>query len=347
MVVNTPPSPAPTASGKSSIVTVTDVARESGVSVSTVSRIINGTARVAEAKRIAVEAAIARMDFRPNLQARSLKMGTSMTIGILTQDIESPFFTRIMCGIEEGLRDSGYAAIIVSGHWNQKEELKRVGLLMARRIDGMVILNGELNDEQVREFSQRQPVVATGRRLQGHNLFALRLNHELGGYLATHYLLSMGHRRIAHISGPSDHKDAIDRYAGFVRAHQEFGVEVDPELVSQGDFLENGGVLAMTRLLASGQNFTAVFAGNDQSAMGARMVLHRQGIRVPEDISLMGFDDLPVTAYLTPPLTTVRQPLYEIGLYLAHALLKMLGRDVAEVKEPQLELVIRETVKRW
>jgi LacI family transcriptional regulator len=327
-----------------SVVTVTDVAREAGVSVSTVSRIVNGTARVAVDKRLAVEAAIARMDFRPNLHARSLKMGRSMTIGMLAQDIESPFFTRVIRGIEEGLKGSGYAPIIVSGHWNQSEEIERVGLLMARRIDGLVILNGSLADEQIVDIARRQPVVATGRRLEGYNLKTLRLDNELGGYMAASHLLSLGHRRIAHISGPESHEDAVDRYAGFVRAHQEHGLDVDPGIVFQGGFLETGGVLAMTRLLDSGKNFTAVFAANDQSAMGARLVLHRRGIR--EDISLMGFDDIPATEYLTPPLTTVRQPFYEIGLYLAQTLLTMLGRDVPEVTIPGMELVIRETVKR-
>ena len=338
--------PSPDFSDDSSIVTVTDVARAAGVSVSTVSRIVNGSARVSADKRKAVEAMIARMGFRPNLHARSLKMGRSMTIGMLAQDIESPFFTRVIRGIEEGLQGSGYAPIIVSGHWNQKEELDRVGLLMARRIDGLVILNGELSDEQVREIARRQPVVATGRRFEGRNLKTLRLDNEQGGYLAASHLLSLGHRRIAHISGPEDHEDAVDRYAGFVRAHQEYGVEVDPEIVFQGDFLEYGGVLAMTRLLDSGKNFTAVFAANDQSAMGARLALYRRGIRVPEDVSLLGFDDIPVAAYLTPPLTTVRQPFYEIGLYLAATMLGMLGQDVGEIAIPSMELVIRETVKR-
>lgn len=332
--------------GETPIVTVTDVAREAGVSVSTVSRIINGTARVADDKRLAVEAVIARMDFRPNLHARSLKMGRSMTIGMLAQDIESPFFTRVIRGIEDTIKGSGYAPIIVSGHWNQTEEIERVGLLTARRIDGLVILNGALSDEQIVEIARRQPVVATGRRLEGINLKTLRLDNELGGYIAASHLLSLGHRRIAHISGPASHEDAVDRYAGFVRAHKEYGVDVDPGIVYQGDFLEHGGVLAMTRLLDCGKNFTAVFAANDQSAMGARLAMHRRGIRVPEDVSLMGFDDIPATEYMTPPLTTVRQPFYEIGQYLALTMLGMLGRDVAEVAIPAMELVVRETVKR-
>jgi LacI family transcriptional regulator len=339
-------SPPTSLGGATPIVTVTDVARAAGVSASTVSRIVNGTARVADDKRLAVEAAIARMNYRPNLHARSLKMGTSMTIGMLTQDIESPFLARVIRGFEEALRGTGYAPIIVSGHWNEKEEIERVGLLMARRIDGLVVLYGELSDAQLLEISRRQPVVASGRRLQGRNLKTLQLDHEQGGYLAACHLLRLGHRRIAHISGPAAHQDAIDRYAGFVRAHREYGVEVDRGIVFQGDFLESGGVLAMNRLLDCGKNFTAVFAANDQSAMGARLVMHRRGIRVPEDVSLMGFDDIPATAYLTPPLTTVRQPFFDTGFYLAQSLLGMLGHDVGELAVPTMELVIRESVKR-
>ncbi len=331
----------------SSAVTVMDVAREAGVSVSTVSRIVNGTARVADDKRLAVEAAIVRLGYRPNLHARSLKMGTSMTIGILTQKIESPVFNRVMLGIEEGLKDSNYAPIIVSGHWNPKEEMERVQLLMARRIDGLVILNGGLGDDQIREFARRQPVVASGRRLEGPNLRAVRLDNVYGGYIATKHLLGLGHRRIAHLSGPEDHADAIDRYKGYLQAHEEAGLPADPALVFQGEFHENGGALAMTRLLDSGHPFSAVFAGNDQSAMGAHMVLYRRGLRVPDDISLIGFDNLPATAYLTPPLTTVHQPLYEMGQYLAHTLLNMLGHPCEEIEIPDMTLVIRETSKRY
>jgi LacI family transcriptional regulator len=329
-----------------STVTVLDVAREAGVSVSTVSRILNGTARVADDKRAAVEAAIARLDFKPNLYARSLKMGTSMTIGLLTQDIESPFFTRVMKGIEEGLTGSGYAPMIVSGHWNAVEEMERVRLLMARRIDGLVILNGELSNEEVIDIAARIPVVATGRVAQAPDLHTIRLDHENGGYLATRHLLGLGHRKIALITGPDDHLDAIDRISGYRRAFLEIGLEPDPGLIVAGDFTESGGVLAMTRLLESGKSFTAMFASNDQSAMGARMVMHRKGLRVPDDISLIGFDDLPATAYLTPPLTTVRQPLFEVGLSAANVLLRMLGKEREPVEIPPLEVIIRETTRR-
>lgn len=335
-----------TAAAPPAPVTVLDVAREAGVSASTVSRILNGTARVAAEKRNAVEEAIRRLDFRPNQSARSLKMGRTMTIGILAQDIDSPFFTRAMRGIEERLAGTGYAPIIVSGHWNATEEAERIRLLMARNIDGLVILTGHLDERQIVEFARHQPIVVTGRRLTADNLLSTSLDQSLAGYLATRHLLSLGHRRIAHIAGPSDHSDAIERHAGYLRAHEEAGLAADPALTVQGDFLETGGLMAMNRLLDGGHPFTAVFAANDQSAYGARMAMYRRGIRVPDDISIVGVDDLPASAFLTPPQTTVRQPIYEIGRHAASALLRLLGHEVTLDEVPPLELVVRETTRR-
>ncbi|MEO8155357.1 MAG: substrate-binding domain-containing protein [Rhizobacter sp.] len=326
--------------------TLLDVARVAGVSPSTVSRILNGTARVATEKRTAVESAIRQLDFKPNLFARSLKTGTTMTVGILTQDIESPFFNRAMRGIEEGLAGSGYAPIIVTGHWNAKEEGERIRLLIARRVDGLVILTGHLDDKQIIEFARHQPIVVTGRKLEAPHVRGRTLDQEHGGYIATRHLLTLGHKRVAHIAGPPDHIDATQRLAGYMRAHAEAGLSVTPELIVQGDFLESGGLLAMNRLFDSGQPFTALFAANDQTAFGARVAMYRRGIRVPDDLSLVGVDDLPAAAYLTPPITTVRQPIYEIGLFSAHALLNMLGHPNEEVILPPLELIVRETTRR-
>lgn len=328
------------------MVTVLDVARVAGVSVSTVSRIINGTVKVSEDKRLAVEAAISKLEFKPNLFARSLKKGTTMTIGVLTQDIESPFFTRVMSGVENGLLGTGYALIIVSGHWDEHEEAERVRLLMARRVDGLVILTGRLSDELIAEFASHQPIVVTGRRVDAPNVRSIFFPNEDGGYLATRHLISLGHRRIAFIAGPPEHADAVSRFQGYQRALAEAGIASDPALIAQGDFYENGGVFAMNRLLDAGAAFSAVFAANDLTAYGARMVLSRRGIRVPDDVSLVGFDDLPTSAYLTPPLTTIRQPLFEVGQYSANVLLEMLGQEIREVALPPLELIVRETTRR-
>ncbi|MEW6706460.1 MAG: substrate-binding domain-containing protein [Pseudomonadota bacterium] len=323
-----------------------DVAREAGVSPSTVSRFLNGSPRVSPHKREAVERAIKKLDFKPNLFARYLKSGTTMTIGVLGQDIESAFFTRAMRGVEEGLAGTGYAPMIVTGHWNAAEEAERIRMLMARRIDGLVILTGHLADAQIVEFARHQPIVVTGRCLEAPNVRSVGLDQEAGGHLATRHLLGLGHRSIAHIAGPQDQPDAAARRQGYLRALAEAGVKPDPALLVPGDFLEAGGLLAMNRLLDSGLPFTAVFAANDQLAFGARMALYRRGVRVPDDVSLVGVDDLPAAAYFTPPLTTVRQPIHEIGRRAASTLLRMLGHPVEEAALPPLELVVRETTRR-
>jgi LacI family transcriptional regulator len=344
------PSPVATISGidaPPSSVTVLDVAREAGVSPSTVSRILNGTARVTSDKRSAVEEAIRKLDFRPNLFARSLKTGTTMTIGILTQDVESPFYGRAMKGIEAGLAGTGYAPIMVSGHWNAAEESERVRLLMARRIDGLVILTGHLDDRQIAEFARHQPIVVTGRQLDAPQVRAFTLDQEAGGHLATRHLLNLGHRRIAHIAGPSDHTDATDRRAGYERALREAGID-------SGAGAGGAGRLHGKRRPAG-----------DEPAARQRADLHR-GVRGQRPDGLRRAHGA-VSARRArarrrvhpgsrrparpprmppPPMTTVRQPIYEIGLAAAHALLTMLGHPMPAVEVPPLELVVRETTRR-
>jgi LacI family transcriptional regulator len=324
--------------------TMIDVARLAGVSVSTVSRILNGTARVSSDKRESVEAAVKKLQFRPNLSARSLRSGSTQTIGILTQDLESPYFTGGTKGIEQGLLGSGFAPLVVPGHWNRQEELDRARLLMARKVDAMIILGGSLEDAQVVEMAQRQPIAVTGRHLRAPNVFSFSVNQIAGAQMATRHLIELGHRRIAHITGPADHPDAIERKEGFLRAHRDARLSVDPRLLVDGDYLEEGGLLAARRLLKTKLRFTAIFCANDQTLWGARLALHEQGLEVPRDVSLVGFDDMPQCMYMTPPVTTVRQPIHEMGRSAARAVLRALqGTEIDVPPLPELELIVRGT----
>jgi LacI family transcriptional regulator len=327
-------------------VTLMDVARVAGVSPSTVSRILNGTAKVAPAKREAVEAAISELKFRPNLFARSLKTGITMTVGVLTQSIESQFYSRALKGIETGLEVSGHSPIIVSGHWNAATDLASLKLLTSRRVDGVIILTSDISDADVLAAAQQQPVVITERLLEGPNLRSIHLDQKYGGYLATRHLLAQGHTRIAHIAGVENRADARERYLGYLQAHAEAGVEPDPRLLVRGNFTDKGGLVAAQRLIGSGVPFSAIFCANDDTALGARLALYQKGLRVPEDVSLVGFDDMPTSSFMTPPLTTVRQPVYEVGLYAARMLLDMMGYPSEAVQLPPLELMVRETTRR-
>jgi LacI family transcriptional regulator len=328
------------------IVTLMDVARVAGVSPATVSRILNGTAKVGDEKRKAVEDAIATLNFQPNLFARSLKTGITMTVGVLTQAIESQYYSRALKGIELGLQDTGHSSIIVSGHWNAETDVASLKVLSSRRVDGLIILTGCIADADVLAVARHQPVVMTERLLSGPNLHTIKLDQRRGGYLATQHLLALGHTRIAHITGVMNRPDACERYLGYLDAHRDAGVTPDPELVLTGDFTDVQGMAAMNELLGSGKAFTAVFCANDESALGARLALYQHGLKVPQDVSLVGFDDLPASSFMTPPLTTVRQPIFEVGLYAAHTLLNMMGYPADEVVVPPLELMVRGTTQQ-
>jgi len=323
-----------------------DVAREAGVSASTVSRILNGTAKVSDDKRQAVMAAIARTNFAPNQMAQGLKKGRSQTIGIVVQDIASPFFDETLRGVDDGLKGTGFASVIVSGHWNADEESDRIRLLLARKVDGIIVLSGRISDETILRFAQQRPIVSTGRALNTASALGFKMDNEHGAWLAVRHLIELGHRRIAFVSGPANHIDADERLQGYTRALREADIAVDPKLIVEGDFHENSGLLAVNQLFETQQQFTAVFAANDLSAYGVRLCLYRKGIRVPDDVSLVGFDDLPGSSYTTPPLTTVRQPLYDIGLIATNALLRLINGETAHSVVPPLELIVRETTRR-
>lgn len=326
--------------------TLIDVAREAGVSPSTVSRILNGTARVSDAKRDAVQAAIKRTNFAPNQMAQALKKGRSMTIGIVVQDISSPFFDETLRGVDDGLKDTGFTSVIVSGHWNAQEESDRIRLLLARKVDGIILLSGRISDEAILQFAAHRPIVSTGRSLNAKSAIGFKIDNEYGGYLAVRHLVELGHRRIAFVSGPANHTDAIERLAGYRRALAEAGIAFDPDLVAEGDFHEASGLMAVNRLFETKQQFTAVFAANDLSAYGVRLGLYRKGVRVPDDISLVGFDDLPGSAFTAPPLTTVHQPIYDLGRTATTALLALINGEIASGDVAPVELVVRETTRR-
>jgi LacI family transcriptional regulator len=328
------------------MVTVHEVARVAGVSAATVSRFLNGTAKVSEEKRQAIESVIEKLNYKPNVLAQNLKMGSSRTIGVLTQSLVSGYFADALAGIDEALQGTGYAPLIVSGHWHADEEAERIELLIARRVDGLVILSGKLKDAQILKLSQRVPIVAFGRALEGPRAYGFSLDNYRGACDAVEHLVQQGHRDIAFICGPSDHQDALARLAGYRDTLARHKIREKPALVLAGDFQESGGLLAVERLLESGQRFTAIFAANDLTAYGARLALYRRGIRVPDDISVIGFDDLHSSMYTTPPLTTVRQPLLEVGRCLGQAIVKMIGHEPLEIEAPELSLVVRESVRQ-
>ena len=326
--------------------TITDIARQAGVSISTVSRVLNGTTPVTSDKLAAVQAAINNLQYRPNIAAQGLVRGRAMAVGVVTQDIASPFYGLLLSGIEHGLRGSNYHPVFANANWNPQTEAEAFDLILGRRVDGLIVLGGNYPDKELHELAERMPVVAVGRSIKGMEERCLRLDNFQGAYVATNHLLELGHNRIVHIGGIPTHADAIDRRNGYCQALRDHGVEIDERLIVEGNFQENSGLLALEVLLTRGAVFTAMFVANDQMAAGVRLGLYRRGIRVPQDVSLVGFDDQPGSAYSIPPLTTVHQPNFAMGQAAAHSILSLLKGEEPVLPSFSVELIIRESTLR-
>jgi len=312
------------------------------VSASTASRVLSGTTPVAPSKRRAVLAAVAALHYRPNLVAQGLARGRSHAIGVLTQEISHLFYSQILGGIEHGLRGSGYYPVFASG--GTPEDCKRaLDLLLSFPVDALAVVGGSVPDDDLLRIAEQLPLVAIARTLHGLDERCVHVANIEGAYSATRYLIELGHRRIAHITGPSSHADSVDRVRGYEKALVDEGIGVDPRLIIEGDFGEESGFAAADGLLRSRVRFTALFAGNDQMARGAALAFLRKGLRIPADVSLVGFDDEPAAAYAWPPLTTVRQPTLEMGETAIRALLEDLQGRPFSVPHFRTELVIRDS----
>ena len=344
--VATAPSDPPPDDPRQPVVTIEMVARAAGVSPSTVSRILNGTAVVSDAKAHAVEAAIARLGYVPNPVARGLAGGRTLSIGVVTQSLDSPFYGAALRGVEIALQAAGYSPLFISGQWNDREEQRCVAVLLARRVDGIILLDARLSDQALLELARALPVVVTGRTLAAPQLASLSFDNFLGACQATGHLLDLGHRRIAFIAGAADHQDAVERQRGFRHAMRARRVAVDETLVVAGDYSEQSGAQAIEQLLGRGAEFTAVFAANDQMALGAMLGLHRHKVAVPQDVSVVGFDDLQAGHFCIPPLTSVHQPSREMGQLAARAMVALLSGERADLRLPEPRLIARDSSAR-
>ena len=319
------------------------VAKLSGVSPSTVSRILNNTAKVSDSKKKTVLRVIEETGFRPNLAARTLAGGRAMSIGVLTQYIDSPFYGEAIRGIEEVLASEDYTALFASGRGDRELELERLNMLMERNIDGLIVLSSTLEDHELEALAKELPVVFTGRATLNQKLTSIGFDNLGGGALALGHLADLGHEVIAVIDGPVD-PDAALRMEGIRSECVRRDIHLDPILIEIGDFSEGGGYEAMGRLLDTRADFSAVIALNDQMAYGAMLALSEAGLDIPGDISLVGFDDLPHSAYTVPPLTTISQPVNRIGAMAASTVLAMsAGYEQSVERSVDASIVVRKS----
>jgi LacI family transcriptional regulator len=330
-------------------VTIKDVARESGVNVSTVSRALNGGYGVHAETREMVTAVARRLGYRPNLVARGLVTGRSHTLALVVSDIRNHFFAEVARGAEDAACRAGHDLILCNSDLDPEKQMRYVQSLLEKRVDGIL-----MNSVTVLSSVERQQLAATGVAIVLLNRSAPRsvfstvyADNEGGGALAAEYLLKLGHRRIAHLTGPRHHGNLTARAKGFVRALAAAPRPVQP-VVIHGRNNFNGGIEMGQQVLAAHPETTAVFAGNDTMAFGAIRALSEAGRRIPDDISVIGFDNIELAGIVNPPLTTIHQPKYEIGEAAVEILLRQAGKRERNAPEHRLfgvHLVERQSCK--
>jgi len=321
---------------------IRDVAEKAQVSVTTVSHVINGT-RFVEPKTIErVKQAIVALGYRPNSLARSLRRGETRTIGLLIPDNSNPFFAEVARVVEDAGFKKGYSVILCNSDLSEEKEEAYLEVLLSKQIDGLILISSSNHPERLqRLLDAGVPLVIVDREL-GLSVDKVLVDNEQGGYLAGQYLLQLGHRRIGCIAGPSEVNPSAGRLAGFKRALWEAGVELPDEAVVASDFRYDGGAQAMTTLLQQKLNLSAVFATNDTMAIGALTALRAAHLRVPNDISLIGFDNIPLSEAVIPSLTTIAQPIKEIGQLSVALLLERIKNSSNQPKTTLLSTVLVE-----
>jgi DNA-binding LacI/PurR family transcriptional regulator len=325
--------------------TIVDVARAARVSTATVSRALNGTGQVAPQTRRRVEAAVRELGYEPNRIARSLVMNTTHTIALLLPDISNPFFPDLVKGVQLLAEERRYALLLANTGADPGKEREYLRTLRGKLVDGIILVGLALSGSDIAEaLGPGVPVVALDRSIDVPDASLVQVDHRGGARRATSHLLELGHRLVAHVTGPRHLRLTAERVAGYREALADAGAPVEAGLVVPADFTEDGGYAAIDGLLGRGARFTAVFAANDLSAIGTMAALKRLGLRVPEDVSVVGFDDIHLSAYTSPPLTTMRQPTYEMGRRSAELLIGAIEAGSAAAGETitfDAELVVR------
>jgi LacI family transcriptional regulator len=333
--------------------TQADIARLAGVSQALVSYVVNNNpnVKIPEETRQRIQDAIKELEYVPNALARGLRSGQTKTIGLVVPDNSNPFFAEIARVIENLGFENGYSVILCNSDYELEKENAYVDVLLAKQADGVIFISSG-GDKEISQKLQEShiPFVIVDREITGFQTDVVRMDYQLGGYLATKYLVKLGHQEIACITGSPRFLPNDQRLDGYYQALEEAGIPLNPSLVVQGDFRIQGGSVAMKHLLGLQNPPTAVFACNDLMAFGAIQVIRQNGLSIPKDISIIGYDDIPFAQAMDPSLTTVAQPVPEIAQSTMTSLLRQMKNKYPAGKPSmsrqiviQPKLIIRES----
>jgi LacI family transcriptional regulator len=328
-------------------ITIVDVARASGVSYTTVSRVLSGYEFVSETARKRVMEAVEDLGYVANLQARSLKGGRSQIVGLLVPNLDNSYVGTITQGIDQELARANYDLMLYTSHRRPGKESLYVNAIVNGLTDGLLLVAPLIPATYLNELREHNyPYVLIDQTDGSENSNVVESTNWQGAYDATHYLIQLGHTRIAFIKGTSAVRSAIDRLQGYKAALADHNIPLREDLVVEGDYQQQTGYATTQKLLRSeGSRPTAIFASNDLSAFGAMDAAREDGLRIPDDISIVGFDDIPQASFVYPKLTTVRQPLEQMG----QIAVKMLLQQIEDQSRPpqritlETQLIIRDS----
>ncbi|OIJ10911.1 catabolite control protein A [Anaerobacillus arseniciselenatis] len=309
--------------------TIYDVAREAGVSMATVSRVVNGNPNVKPTTRKKVLEAIERLGYRPNAVARGLASKRTTTVGVIIPDISSIFFAELARGIEDIATMYKYNIILCNSDQNKDKEIHLVNTLLEKQVDGIVFMGGEITEEHVEQFKRSPvPIVLSATMDPEKDFPSVNINYEQAAYDAIKFLLNNGHKKIGMLTGSlEDPVNGYQKYAGFRRAIEEAGITFDDDYVILGDYTYDSGIEAMEKFLELDEVPTAIFAGTDEMALGIIHGAQDRGLQVPNDVEVIGFDNTRLAAMVRPTLTSVVQPMYDIGAVSMRLLTKYMNKE--------------------
>ncbi|MDN4524487.1 LacI family DNA-binding transcriptional regulator [Fictibacillus fluitans] len=324
--------------------TIKDVAKLAGVAVSTASYALNQSSKVAPQTARKVIDAARVLNYQKNGIARDLKRNKTDTILLILHNLAGPFYSELVRGVQDTLQSLNYGLIACSSMGGRDSTASR--FLAERRADGAIILASNLGDQEIERAARKDfPIVVLDRLILNHDsIMSVVVDNKSGGYEAAKHLIDRGHRDIAYLSGPLDSRDNLQRRKGFEQAMQEAAIPIRPKWLLKGEFTRQGGYLATKMLILQGDLPSAIFAGNDEMAIGAMNALKDAGIKVPRQISVIGFDDIEMSRYTTPQLTTVSQANYEVGSLSAHLIYRSIKEEIAKKDYIMpTELIIRDS----
>ena len=302
--------------------TMKDIARLAQVSTSTVSHVINGSRFVSDEIREKVMRIVAELNYTPSAVARSLKVRETKTIGLLVTATNNPFFAEVMAGVEQYCQKNQYNLIIATTGGDAKRLQQNLQTLMHKQVDGLLLMYGDSRFQADIELAISLPLVVMDWWFTELNADKILENSVLGGYLATKALIDAGHRKIGIITGNLKKSVAQNRLQGYKNALSEAKIALNPHWIVESHFDFEGGALGIQSLLTQSSRPTAVFCCSDTIAVGAYQAIQQQGLRIPQDLSIMGYDDIELARYLSPPLSTICQPKAELGKLAVEALLQ-------------------------